>query len=193
MPRKDLTEERTAQILDALERCVMRLGLDGTSLEEIAEEAGVKRSLLRHYVGNRQTLVQAMADRFAGRYRQQIQEMEEFLVGPNCVKMLLDLFFAPNADDGYHDVRVMEALIHAAKDDQDIRKLVAELVDETIGVVRIILKRAYPEQSAKTLWTVSYGVVGIYFNYESLAPLNLPARHRLSARAAAQALIHSLA
>ena len=32
MPRRDLTEERTEQILEAYERCVARFGLEGTHL-----------------------------------------------------------------------------------------------------------------------------------------------------------------
>ena len=53
MGRPDLTEVRTAEILDAFERCVARFGLEGSSLERDAEEAGMKRSILRHYIGNR--------------------------------------------------------------------------------------------------------------------------------------------
>ncbi|MEM7233345.1 MAG: helix-turn-helix domain-containing protein, partial [Planctomycetota bacterium] len=72
MPRRDLTKERTEQILDALERCVVHFGLGGTSLERIAEEAEMKRSILRHYVGNRDDLIVAMAERLAARYRRQL-------------------------------------------------------------------------------------------------------------------------
>ena len=63
MPRPDLTEQRTAEILDAFERCIVRHGLDGSSLEKIGEEAGMKRPILRHYVGNREALVMALAER----------------------------------------------------------------------------------------------------------------------------------
>ena len=57
MGRPNLTEVRTAEILDAFERCVARYGLEGSSLERVAEEAGVKRSILRHYIGNRDEMI----------------------------------------------------------------------------------------------------------------------------------------
>ena len=41
MGRPNLTEVRTSEILDAFERCVARFGLEGSSLERVAEEAGI--------------------------------------------------------------------------------------------------------------------------------------------------------
>ena len=38
MGRPSLTEVRTVEILDAFERCVARYGLEGSSLERIAED-----------------------------------------------------------------------------------------------------------------------------------------------------------
>jgi hypothetical protein len=41
------------QILDAYEECVLQFGLEATSLEAIADQARIKRSVVRHYMGNR--------------------------------------------------------------------------------------------------------------------------------------------
>ena len=79
MGRPDLTETRTTEILDAFERCVGRYGLDGSSLERIAEEAGMKRSILRHYVGNRTDLIHALTDRVVAGYRSQLQAFMDTL------------------------------------------------------------------------------------------------------------------
>ena len=43
VPRPSLAAERTAQILDAFARCIGTHGLEGTSLQRIADEAGVQR------------------------------------------------------------------------------------------------------------------------------------------------------
>ena len=77
MGRPNLTEIRSAEILDAFERCVARYGLEESSLERVADEAGMKRSILRHYVGNREDLVQGLAERVVTKYR---QNLREFLV-----------------------------------------------------------------------------------------------------------------
>ena len=67
MPRPSVKTERTAEILDAFERSVARFGVEGSTLERIAEEAGLRRSLLRHYVGNRDDLLDALVERFLER------------------------------------------------------------------------------------------------------------------------------
>src|SRR5438876_3126885 len=60
--RPSLADERRPQILHAFESSVLKYGLEGSSLERIAAEAGVRRGLIRHYFGNRPELTQALID-----------------------------------------------------------------------------------------------------------------------------------
>ena len=60
--RRSLASTRRPQILRAFEACVLRYGLEGSSLERIAQEAGVRRSLIRHYFGNRNELTEALIE-----------------------------------------------------------------------------------------------------------------------------------
>src|SRR5215831_9063289 len=60
MGRPSLGETRRPQILRAFEDCVLEYGLEGTSLERIAQQAGVRRSLIRHYFGNKDDLAEAL-------------------------------------------------------------------------------------------------------------------------------------
>ena len=62
MPRPSLKDQRSQEILDAYLTCVAHFGLDGATQERIAEEAGVKRPLLRHYLGNKDEMITALAD-----------------------------------------------------------------------------------------------------------------------------------
>ena len=48
MGRKSRAEERRELILAAFERCIAHHGID-VPLEQIADEAGVQRSLIRHH------------------------------------------------------------------------------------------------------------------------------------------------
>ena len=49
-------DDRYEQIMQALIRCVARYGVEGASLAQIAEEAGLKRPLVRHHLGNREDM-----------------------------------------------------------------------------------------------------------------------------------------
>lgn len=193
MPRPDLTEERTALILDAFARCVARQGLDATSLENVADEAGVKRSILRHYIGNRDDLVLALAQRSITRYRADVVTMIESLPETRPAHALLDYLFWDHGMDSADDVQVVEAMIAAAGRDERIRALVKAWVDEFIQAVADTLHRHFPGADKSRCWSAAYGVVGIYNNHESLVQLRLPDTYRRAGRAAAEALVETLA
>jgi len=74
MGRKSLKAERVTQILDAFERCMEKKGLESTTLENVAEEAGVARRIIRHYVGNRDDLIQAAVERIINNFTHQVFE-----------------------------------------------------------------------------------------------------------------------
>ncbi len=193
MPRPDLTEERTALILDAFARCVARQGLDATSLENVADEAGVKRSILRHYIGNRDDLVLALAERSLGKYRADVATMVASMPDNRPAHALLDYLFWDDGEDYAEDVQVVEAMIAAAARDDHLRTLVKAWFDDFIQAVADILCRHFPSADKSRCWSVAYGVVGIYYNHESLAQLNLPDTYRRAARAAAESLVETLA
>ncbi len=62
MPRKSLKEIRSEQILAAYATYITRYGLEGATQERIAEPAGVKRLIFRHYLGNREEMIDALID-----------------------------------------------------------------------------------------------------------------------------------
>ena len=53
MARPRVTAERREEILAAFARCVARDGVEGASLQQVADEAGLARGLLRHHLGQR--------------------------------------------------------------------------------------------------------------------------------------------
>ncbi|MGH3225487.1 MAG: TetR/AcrR family transcriptional regulator, partial [Streptosporangiaceae bacterium] len=59
---------RREQILDAVTRCVAEYGLEGTTLERVAEASGFSRGHIRHYVGNREEMLAKCEDRLASHY-----------------------------------------------------------------------------------------------------------------------------
>ncbi|HEB89145.1 MAG TPA: TetR/AcrR family transcriptional regulator [Deltaproteobacteria bacterium] len=62
----DATRER---ILDAAENVFAKQGFHGTSLRDLAEAAGVTRSLIHHHFGSKEGLWIAVADRLFETYR----------------------------------------------------------------------------------------------------------------------------
>lgn len=60
MSRDDRKDEKRAQLLDAARRVVQRFGYKKTTLEDIAEEAGVSRATLYYYFPNREEVFRAL-------------------------------------------------------------------------------------------------------------------------------------
>ena len=193
MGRPDLTEKRTAEILDAFERCVGRFGLEGSTLERIAEEAGMKRSILRHYIGNRDALVVTLAKHVIAKYRSQLDELTKSLSADKRMEQLIQFLLPNQTQTTTEGILVIESLIAAAESNEEIRESMATYIDDVVGMVTSQLRLEFPERSRKTCWAVAYGVVCIWFNQESLGPLRLSPKYLKSARGSMQVLDDSLA
>lgn len=191
MGRPSKKAERTEEILQAFYRCVARYGIEGSTLERIAEESGLKRSLVRHFVGNRDELIALLVDRVVEQSDQQWSAFMESLPGKQVSAPLLDgLFCAQYSDAEY--ILVIESLIFAAGRDDALRQRMQQWMQRFTDDVVMLLQRDYPSTSAESLEAVSFGIISIYFNLDSLAPLGMNQQYRQPARTAAQRLIESL-
>lgn len=190
MPRRDLTEERTSQILDALERCILKNGLEASSLEKVAEEAGVKRPIIRHYIGNREDLLLALTDRFVENDRQRVTAMVSALGGGNRVEALLDMLFSPSNDSTAESILIYEELILAAARIGPIRERISRSTARFVDLISKELTCQFPEAEGHV--EVAWGVASIFYNHISLQTLRLPRRIAGASRAAAERLVRSL-
>ncbi len=192
MGRPSMKAERLEQILQAFYRCVARFGLEGSTLERIAEESGLQRSLVRHFAGNREDLVQQLAERVVERSNREWGEYLTHLPAQGTVEALLDSLF----DDRYSDaefVLVVESLIFAAGNNPALQQLMQAWMERFSEDIESVLRKGFPGAASEAIASVSFGLISLYFNLDSLAPLNMANRYRLPARRAASLLIQSLA
>lgn len=191
MGRRSVKEERREQILEAYEACVGRFGVEGASLEKVAEHAGLARPLIRHNVGNRDALLAALVERFLTRSENSVQRMITALPGSGASKTLIEWLFDPAYADAQF-VLVAEALIAASADDPALATLMQRWTREFIASVRSVLQRDYPGASRGDLDAVATGLSGIYFNMHSLTPLGDMTDVRAASKRAAMILITTL-
>lgn len=62
MARKRVQEERREQILDALHRCLLVRPFHGTSIKDIAKEAGVNHGVLHYYFKSKEDILLTYID-----------------------------------------------------------------------------------------------------------------------------------
>jgi len=191
MGRPSVKDERREQILRAYETCVARFGVEGASLEKIAEEAGLARPLIRHNVGNRDDLLAALVERFLSRSERSVQRMIGALPKSRASETFIDWLFDPNYSDAQF-VLVAEALIAASQEDPALATLMKRWTRDFIASVRGVLETEAPSASSEALDAVAAGVSGIYFNTDSLTPMGDMSDVRDASKRAALMLVATL-
>lgn len=122
MGRPSKKEERRAEILAAFESCVVAKGFELTSLADVAEAAGQPRSLVRHFIGNRDQMVVALIDRLLERALRQIDSMPTQATVDQVMTLLMEQVF----DDPTTNIVIME-LWHVALRDASVRQRLADV------------------------------------------------------------------
>lgn len=191
MGRKSLAEERREEILAAFERCIGRHGID-VPLELIADEAGVKRSLIRHYLGNRDELVNQVIGRIADAYPRRVVELLD-QAQARGTEGLLDLFFASGVTTSHWD-DVIHAVVSTAQGRYPwARQQVAQMIGTIIERVAHQLGQLFPDAAPAACYQAAYGIMCLVQANEELRWLGLDPAHTLLARASAARLLAELA
>lgn len=194
MPRPSMKQQRTEEILQAFARCVARYGLDGSTLERIAEEAGMLRPLVRHFVGNREELEQQLAQRAIQLSQQSWHEFLQYMEGADGAggaEYLLQGLFAESGDDS-EQLQVTEALVLASRSRPWLQQLMGRWLTDFEMDIRRLLSKEYPQQPDSAIKAVSFGLISLYLNLDSIVPLNQAENYRESAMEAAIRLLTSL-
>lgn len=190
MARPAVTEKRQEEILQAYERCIAKFGVYGATLAAVAKEAKISRPLVRHHVGNQEDLLEQAVQRFVLRTKLLLDDIkpEDF----TDIDAFIDIVFSSdNVDDGSY-VIVASALISASFDNSNIRQHMQEWLHLISHWFYQHLIFHYPNEREEKLNIISAGVMGIYFNVDSLVPLGNISVLREQSKQAARLLIHGL-
>jgi AcrR family transcriptional regulator len=188
MGRPSLAEPRRAQILDAYEECILQHGMEGSSLEKIAEQAGMKRSVVRHYLGNRGQLRRALVDRVIERNTKSYLEAIKAQGQAGGLEALIGYIAGPEFPDERDDA-LIDALFAASHRDPDLR---AQLRGRYVAFQRSIageLRVAFPGADGKAIRRMAYALVCLAYGSASMQDLGLPSRDVGDAREAARAMV----
>ncbi len=193
MGRPSVAEERRKQILDAFRRCLLRDGLERTSLDSVAKEAGIARTALRHFVGNRDALLREAVVEFAEAYRRDFEDRVRVLPADRRVDALLGfLFGATFTRDHDAEDHAIEALFAVARHDEEARAALRALYEDFVRLVTAELRRAFPDAPAARLRETAYALMCLAEANSTMEGLGLGARRTRDARRAAERLVAGL-
>lgn len=192
MPRPSLKSQRSEEILDAYMTCVARFGLEGATQERIAAEAGVKRPLLRHYLGNREQMIAALNTHVAGSFNALTSELDDVLASTETSTELIEILFA---EDKAIDPRLMlawQALTASLGDHPDLSKPLLESLSQFLNVLERTFRRIAPKADEARVRAVAQGVSAAFQGLDAVSPLNPPASWRTDLKLAATLLAKTL-
>ncbi len=192
MPRPSLKDQRSHEILDAYLTCVARFGLEGATQARIAEEADVKRPLLRHYLGNKDEMINALSDHVIAGFAMSLDGLQQTLPDKATPSDLVDALFSES--DGT-DPRLMlayQALVAAVPDRPELRQGLLDSLTDFFDVVEEILRHAAPSASDANIRAVTQGISAIFVSMDALTPLKPPQTWRTELRQAASLLASML-
>jgi AcrR family transcriptional regulator len=172
MGRKSLEKERTRQLMESFIKCIAENGLTNTSLEDVAVKAGMTRSIIRHYIGNRDAFVDELIDYII---ENSLTDFNRILSDPTkpLKARLIEALFAPR-DDWHVDTIIIHELVNAKERFHALQGKIAHLIGTIIERIRIELHKEYPHRLPEEIDRAAYALFCISFANDSLIWLGLP-------------------
>lgn len=199
MGRPSVAGERRRQILEAAIRCIAARGLAGTTLDGIAEEAGMARGHVRHFAGNRDDVLlgaamllyfdvvpdPASADPAAG-------NGGSFLPSDaTTLEAALDYLFGEFSQPGPENVAAL-AFLDAARTNPQIHHIVTQAYLSSQQELTDLLQAEHPTAGRDECEGTAYGVLVIALGNVFMGDVDLSAQRTRSARDSAEVLIRKL-
>jgi AcrR family transcriptional regulator len=189
--RQSLASTRRPQILRAFEACVLRYGLEGSSLERIAQEAGVRRSLIRHYFGNRNELTQALIAGVIERTVSVYRDVIRTAGAEGGTAALVDYLMGPAFPDKRDDA-LIDALMAVSHRDERLRGQLRAKYQTFQRSIHRELRRAFPSADPGMVRATSYSLMCLAVGNAAMYDLELPARKHGDTRRSAMYLVACL-
>ena len=199
MGRPSVAVERRRQILEAAIRCIAAKGLAGTTLDGIAEEAGMARGHVRHFAGNRDDVLlgAAMLLYFdavpePGSADPTAANGSSFLPAETTdLGAALDYLFGEFSEPGPENIAAL-AFLDAARTNPQIHRIVAHAYLSSQQELSALLRAEHPTAKREASDGVAYGVLVIALGNVFMGDVDLSAQRTRSARESAEILIRSL-
>tara|TARA_B110000503_G_scaffold50805_1_gene82128 strand:+ start:416 stop:1000 length:585 start_codon:yes stop_codon:yes gene_type:complete len=174
MARPSLQAERQQSIMAAFTRCISKLGLEAASLDEIAKEAGMQRSLVRHFAGNREDLVNQVADYVTSEFEKIWQAQGHSHRDDPLDDWLLNVLFSPTPETKYQIMLpAFYALLSAAHRYPSVRVRMTQCFELYVADLSLKLQARNLQASSDACQQVALGIINIYFAWDSLRGLAL--------------------
>lgn len=191
MGRRSLADQRSAEILDAVQTCLVKYGLERTTLERIAGEAGLATSIIRHYLGDKKAVIQAAVDRSLANVAATFDDAMDAAPPEMKLSVALDAAFDPRMAVPEIN-QLVDQLIAYSYFDEFTRGRLAEFYRELQTRIREGLMAAYPRAASRQVDVVVHSLLALGHAGATFAALGFDRANYRKLRASADVLIATL-
>lgn len=163
MGRKNLKEQRSLEIIAALERCIEKRGLEGTTLEQVAEEAGTSRRIIRHYLGNREEMILTAINCIEKKHMESAMEVIGDFQSEARLKSALNYLFSEKFNSLPLNNLLAGLLASAVRGDDMIRGAMERIYNKFQSTIEDELKRAFPKARREDCRRVAFTIMTLAF------------------------------
>ncbi|MBI5946446.1 MAG: TetR/AcrR family transcriptional regulator [Chloroflexi bacterium] len=194
MGRKDLTEQRHKDILDAFERCLIKYGLEESTLERVAQEAGKSRNIIRHYIGNREDLIAAFVERILLRIKQVAADILADTPRQELVPNVLSFLFQERTANDPPDLgeRMLGGMWRIREQSPLTQQALLNFYKEFEKILTDGLSRLYLNVPAEKCQEVAYSIICLAETNWVLGSVGVDNSHTHMVRRSAEYLLQSL-
>lgn len=189
MARPSVADERTRQIIDATIRTIGAHGITGTTMDRIAEEAGMSRGHVRHFVGNRADLLRETARHF---YFDGTDGSSILPADTSTLDEALSYLFGPEFTAPGSDNAVVFGFIEAARTDPSIAQLLVTAYSGTEATIARLLAAEHTHLAPEVCARTAYGILAIALHNVFMSDIESSDSGTSAARSAAEQLLASL-
>ena len=173
----------------AFEVCVVRKGIATTTLADIANEAGLPRSLVRYFMGNRDDMIDRLIERMMSRAEASLARIRDESGAMSLDDLLDAMFNEVFANELSNDV--MGELWHLAKSDAHVRERLRNVYEYALDLLVKALARARIG-SAKARRNAAFAILSLALGESSLVDFGIRPNDRRAMRRAAARLVAQL-
>ena len=177
MGRPRIAEERVEQILEATGRAIARYGVEGATLERVAAEARLSRSLVRYFVGNRDDLVALYRQRLLDRYSTlPVRSVD----GVPATQLLLEALFDEQPD--LDDYAAIDAILAATRHDDTLRDDVLAFYSGMESAIAQAVQHDHADWDEQRVKDAAYQVLTAVYGHWTMHSLGFPSDRAEAAR-----------
>jgi TetR/AcrR family transcriptional regulator, transcriptional repressor of aconitase len=170
--------------------CLIESGVDGTTLDAIAERAGVTRGLVRHYLGNREDVLRSLGAHVRDRYAAWLQDLVSARPPDERLEAVIDALLSEAEPRDLY--QLLTALFAAASRDPQVTAMLRDLYREFERTIDSELAAARPRAEPQARRQVSFAILCLSAASSDFQMLGFPRDRTAAARTAAMWLIESL-